>query len=175
MLPRLLHVGGVHRLRAGGFEARIGRAHADPFHEISDEIVGELLVARRHREVAVGVADGFDEQAFVRLAGDDGGAGVAALHPTVARVEREAAFDLLRARAVALVTILDQDRTDLGLEEVGLRGGELRRFGSGGGGNARRPMSNDAAEREQGCDVGAAKLRRSVIFVARHETSTKAP
>ena len=141
MLPGLLHVGGVHRLGAGGFEARIGRAHADPLHEVGDEIVGKLLVARRHREVAVGVADGFDEEAFVRLAGDDGGAGVAALEPAVARVEREAAFDLLRARAVALVTILDQDRTHLGLEEVGLRGGELRRFGSGGSSKAQGPKS----------------------------------
>ena len=125
MLPGLLHVGGVHCLRAGGFRARIGRAHADPFHEVGDEVVGKLLVARWHREIAVGIADGFDEQAFVRLARNDGRAGVAALEPAIACVEREAALDLLRARAVTLVTILHEHRAHFGLEEVGLRGGQL--------------------------------------------------
>ena len=77
-------------------DARIGRAHFDPGFEIGDLLGGKLLVLRRHLQIRIGVAHRLDEQAFLRIAGHDGRAGLAAFQSPLARIEEQAAFDLLR-------------------------------------------------------------------------------
>jgi hypothetical protein len=65
------------------------------------------------------VLEGLEEEGVFRIAGLDGIAGVAAGLPAGSGVEKEAAF-VLRGGAVALVTFLREDGTDVGLEEVEL-------------------------------------------------------
>src|SRR5213083_2459467 len=59
--------------------AWIGRAHLHPGFQVMDLLVRKLSagLGGRHLEVGVGVADRFDEKTLVRVAGEDGGAGVA--------------------------------------------------------------------------------------------------
>src|SRR5205814_2377686 len=47
------------------------RSHLDPCSEIGDLAVGKFLVLGRHLQVFVGVANGLDEQTFLRIAGND--------------------------------------------------------------------------------------------------------
>ena len=76
--------------------------------------LGELVL-RRHFEIA-GVADGRDEQALLRLTGDEGGTGDAALQDALAGVEAEVGF-LLVSR-VAFETGIDEDGADFAFEIV---------------------------------------------------------
>ena len=78
--------GGGFAGGGGGVFARVGRAHADPGFEIGNDGVGQFA-GGRHAEVEIGVGDGFPEAAFVGLAGDDDGAGVAALAERGAGIE----------------------------------------------------------------------------------------
>lgn len=111
---------------------RIGRTHANPLDEITDDGVVEFLF-RRHRQFGIGVANGFDEQTCRRIAGHDAGARIAPFAHGVGMVERQIRLDLpLLAigkgrRRMARVTLGDQDRADLLFEErdasgIGIRG-----------------------------------------------------
>jgi hypothetical protein len=82
-------------------------------------------------EVAIVVADGFDEAAVVGVAGDDGGAGVTAAEEGVAMIEGEAAFEF-GGGGVAVETVLDEEGADAGFEEGEVVGG--RRGGGEGEG-----------------------------------------
>ena len=100
----------------------------------------------------VGVATAFDQQALVRLAGDDGRAGVAAGQQAGPGVEPQPA--LLLVRAVAALALLDQDRADVRLEEPDrLRGGLVGR------GDGRRP--NDPAARSRPTDIDRRVIERA--------------
>jgi hypothetical protein len=114
-------VGGVAAL--ADVAAGIGGAAADPLGEIGDLGVGEFLALGGHLEILVLVADGLDEERLVGLAGDDGGAGVAAGEGGFAGVEEEAAFYFF-VLTVALVTVLGEDGADFGFEEFEVGGGE---------------------------------------------------
>src|SRR5207245_4647673 len=87
--------------------ARVGRANLDPGFQVGDLLGRKLFAFGRHLEIFVGVADSFDEQAFIGIAGDDRGAGVAAFQEMLAGLEQEGAFVFLGFWAVTLVTILD--------------------------------------------------------------------
>ncbi len=97
------------------FGPGIGRAHGDPLLEGLDFERGELALGG-HLEVLVLVADRMEQQAFLGLAGNDGGSGVAAGLPAGHVVEPEAALDLLLSR-MAFVAFFDQQGADLGFEE----------------------------------------------------------
>src|SRR5262245_42648923 len=67
--------------------ARIGSSALNPQLEVGDDAVGQLAL-RRHLDVA-GVPERLEEEAFLRLAGNDGGAGVATFEGTVTGVEQQ--------------------------------------------------------------------------------------
>ena len=138
--PVLAGARHVHRGRFGGGGARVGRAHFHPLLKGGDFFRGEFAAFffRRHLEVFVGIADGRDEETFFRIAGDEGGAGRAALEQRIARIEQEAALGFSLLRAVALVARLGEDRADLRLEELDVFGWQI------GGGNSsdREPERN---------------------------------
>ena len=108
-LGRLAGDGG----RGRRIRARVRCTELHPLHEVGDERGGQRLF--RHAEILVPVADAFDEQAIVGLAGHDRRAGGAALGPAVAEVEAEVALGLLRV--VAFVAMLHEHRTDALLEK----------------------------------------------------------
>ena len=132
--PPYFALAGVGVFALGRAGAWVGRAHLDPRDEVGDLRVGELLALGRHLEVRVRVADGADERGLVRVAGDDSGAGIAALEHALAGVEREAALDFALGGAVALEALAGEDGANLVLEERGLVGGERGRGGDGGRG-----------------------------------------
>ena len=103
--------------------ARIGRADFHPLLEVGDHLGGELVLLRRHGHVGilVLVAHGDEEQALLGLAGDDGGAAVAAFEHRFCGVEQQAALDFLAAGAVAFVATLHEDGPDFFLEKIELR------------------------------------------------------
>ena len=63
------------------------------------------------------MADGLDEQAFLRIAGDDGRAGVAAGEHGLAGIEHEPALDFISLVAVAFEAAVGKDRADFLLKE----------------------------------------------------------
>ncbi len=71
-----------------------------------------------HLEVWIGVGDGFDEPAFVGVAGDDGGAAVTALEEGGGGIDEQAGFGFTAFGAVAGVAGFDEDGADFGFEEV---------------------------------------------------------
>ena len=126
------------------------RTEFHPFLERGDLVGAELLVLRRHLEVRVGVADGFDEQAFLHVARHDGGAGVAALEDGGGGIQREAALELLRLMAVALEARAREDGLHRLLVEREVGGGGLGRGGvAGDGGEKRGGQQRGGGESEQ--------------------------
>ena len=119
----LFGVGGL----SGGW-AGIGGAVLDPGFEVADLGGGEGAFWG-HLEVAIVVADGFDEAAAVGVAGDDGGAGVTAAEEGVAVIEGEAAFEF-GGGGVAVEAFFNEEGADAGFEEGDVVGGQ----GPGGGG-----------------------------------------
>jgi hypothetical protein len=123
--------GAVRPLLAGGGQvdlpllhhgprARIRGAHLDPFFEVGDDGFGQFAAGRH---LAAFVFDGGEELRMVRIAGDDGGPGVAAAADGVAGIDGEAAGDT--GAGVAGVAALGQDRADLRFEEFRFSGSEL--------------------------------------------------
>src|SRR5204863_9303594 len=111
-----LHAFALGRRGLRGIAGGPGRAHLDPAGDVVDDR-GRQLLLRRHLEVGVDVPDRLEEEALLRVAGDDRRAGVAALEDLLAAVEPEGALQLLRLGAVALVAALDEKGSDLFLEE----------------------------------------------------------
>jgi hypothetical protein len=95
-----------------GRDARIGRAHLHPCDEVRDLGFGQLLALRGHLQIWIRVTNGFNERAFVGVAGNDHGSAVATGEEAVAGVEGQAAFDLLGFLAVALVAMVGEDGPD---------------------------------------------------------------
>ena len=80
--------------------------------------VREFFVLRRHAQIFIGVSNRLDEQAFLRVPRNDGRAGLADFQQAVARIEKEAAFELFTFVTVTFVTILDQQWPNLFFEEL---------------------------------------------------------
>ena len=76
-------------------------------------------------KIGIGVANGFEQQTFLRITRNNGGAGIAALFPAAFPVEFESAFDLAIGRAVAFVTVIGEDRADFVFKKIELRTGRL--------------------------------------------------
>ena len=96
---------------------RVGRpgcALGDPLPQRGDGRLGKLA-RRRHLQLGVGLRDGLNQQALIRLARHERRPGVAPLERRLAAVEPQARGLLLLA--VALEAAVDQDRPDLRLEE----------------------------------------------------------
>src|SRR5262249_40925355 len=106
------------------------RSLLDPGCERGD-LRGIELPLRRHLRF-VFVIDRFDEQTLLRVAGDDGRAGVAVLQHGVARIKAQAARVLLPA--VTFEAVVHEDWPNRFLEE--LVGGGRGWIGGAGGGQA---------------------------------------
>src|SRR5258708_7266586 len=118
MASRFRWDGFGRRARVHSGNTRIGRTHPDPGFETCDLIVGEFLALGRHLQVLVGVTDRLDQKALFRMRRHDCGSGIAAFQQTLTRVQQQTAANLLRALAVALVTIVRQDWPDVFLKEL---------------------------------------------------------
>ena len=106
----------------GGFLSVPRAAHLHPGGQVGDLAVGQLVVLRGHFEVGR-LLDGGDQEALIRVTGNHGRAGVAALQDGLARVQPQAAH---RVFGVALVAVLGEDGADLVVKELDLiarRGG----------------------------------------------------
>ena len=126
---------------AGGLRARVRCAHADPSRQVGQDGVGQLGLLRRHLHVRLRVQDRAEEEALVRLAGDDDRlAGVAAFLPSSLGVEVKAALQFLGLRAVALVAVLREHRADLLFEES-----DAGRIIGGGGGDGGEQEGGEAS------------------------------
>ena len=79
---------------------------------------GKLFVFGRHPQVIVGVADRLDQQTLFNVSGFDGGAGIASLKQTLARILEQAALGLGALLAVARVAIVHEDGANLVLEKL---------------------------------------------------------
>ena len=89
---------------------------------------GRQRVVRRHLQIGVGVADGRDQTAFAGRTGHDDWTMFAPLEQCRAGIEPQFAFLLLGA--VALLTLLDQQRPDVLFEHFKRFGRCGRRRGS---------------------------------------------
>ena len=74
----------------------------DPGDDIFDFVVFEFA-ALRHLQGGSGLLDGADEQALFGVAGDDGGAGLAAFEHAVATIEPQAAQLRIAVAVVAVI------------------------------------------------------------------------
>ena len=119
--PKFLRGGEVDCGGGGGLRgrrlARVGRALADPLGEVGALGIGETA-GGGHFQLGVGVGDGFDEQARVGIAGDDGCSSGAAALPSGFGIETEAGAG--QFLVVAGVALGGQERTDLIFEEFGV-------------------------------------------------------
>ncbi len=106
---------------------RVGRPAADPLGDVRDLLVGKPVALGRHLEVVVPVADRVDDEAVGGLSRRDRRPRVAAVEHPLARVQHEAALDLVGQAAVALVAAVGEDRPDPRLEELEVTGGDRRR------------------------------------------------
>ena len=97
----------------------IGRAAGDPGFEVGDHPVGQSHV-RWHLQTVV--AEGLEDQTLVDVARHDGWTGFTSTPDPVPRVECQAPFDFVRSRRVALVAVVDENRSDFGFK-VGDIGG----------------------------------------------------
>ena len=144
----LLELLDVEAFRSDARGASLGGPGRAALHPLGE--VGSLGVAQarlgRHLQVLVAVAHGLDEEALVRLPGDNGGAGVAAFEHGGAGVEEEAALEFLRAGAVAFVAALGEQGADALLEELEVFGGEVGR----GGDRTRHQRDGDGERGEVG-------------------------
>ena len=126
-------VGETGEFGAAG-AGRGGRAHLDPLFDQSDLRGGKFGagLARRHRDVRIGLMDRDDDQGLLEVAGDDGGSEVAAGQHALTGVHDESALrDALLLR-VTFVATLGQDRADVLLEELQAGRIHLRLRGVGG-------------------------------------------
>jgi hypothetical protein len=114
--------------RNGGGVDGPGGTIGDPLTEIGDLGGGEERAFLGHAAAWVGVLDAGEEEAPGRVAGDDGGAGVAAAEYAVVVIDAEISRGF-GFGGMAGVAVVDEDRADLFLEELNLsgRGGERGR------------------------------------------------
>ena len=96
---------------------RIRRSHFDPFFKIIDHR-GRQRLARRHLQPVV--PERLNDQALVGPTGYQGGAGFAAASHRITIIDAEVAAKFIGVGGVALVAMLNQDRTNLGFEELSL-------------------------------------------------------
>lgn len=91
----------------------IGRAAGDPGFEVGDHPVGQSHV-RWHLQTVV--AEGLEDQTLVDVARHDGWTGFTSTPDPIPRVECQAPFDFVRSRRVALVAVVDENRSDFDLK-----------------------------------------------------------
>src|SRR5215467_12727772 len=95
---------------------RPGRAQPDPGNKIRDRSVRELRF-RGHLKIRILVTNGFDEQALFRVTGHNGSTRIAPLKRSLPGIQVKAPFEFLTVRTVALITAVDQNRSDLLFKE----------------------------------------------------------
>ena len=103
------------RIRSRGL-ARIGRTHANPLLKIRNDRRLEFGAGLWHFEVIL-MPNGFDQQAGVWVARNNGRARIATVQQGLPGIQRQAAL-LLAAGAMTLVAILRQHRADIGFEKL---------------------------------------------------------
>ena len=136
--------------------------------EVGDDVVGELA-GERHFELGVFVGEGFEEEALLGLAGNEGRPGSAALEKGFAGVEAESAHGFVERGVVAGLALVDEDGADLALEVVELRdwerAGAVRRNKRRAGTACRAPTFRITlavpSRRGRGRRLGGSRGRRS--------------
>lgn len=98
--------------------ARIRCAFVDPADEVVDYIGWEAVGALGHAFLRVGVANESDQETLTRVAGNEGGARLAAFLPATAVVEPKSAFGFVAG--VTLVAMVYQRRANVRLEVGGI-------------------------------------------------------
>ena len=112
--------GGLGDVRlAGLIGSRVGSAHHDPCFEITDHQRGQFRTILGHFKFLVLVADRPEQQALIRLAGDDHRSAITALDQAAPPIQRQAALGLVAA-VVALVAMLGEDGSNVFLEKLDL-------------------------------------------------------
>ncbi len=89
-------------------------------------MLGSEFAAGRHLQLGVLMTDGLDQQAFLGLAGNEGRAAVATLEDGRSTVEQQAAALFPGFAGMAVLTLLDEQRANLLLEEVAVFRGDRR-------------------------------------------------
>ena len=113
--------------RGGVVLSRIGSSAFHPGDEVPNDGLRQFPRGR-HLEFLVAVPDRLDEAAGFGVARHEGRTRVTALEEAGTGIEVQPPFELFRLRAVALEAVLDQDGSDLVLEEFdALAGGVLPR------------------------------------------------
>jgi hypothetical protein len=84
--------------------------------EVGDDLGGEVLL-RGHLDVFF-VTQRLDEKALGGVAGNDGGAAVAACHQASAVVDVKASLDLGGLGRMTFITLVDEDRPDLRFKKL---------------------------------------------------------
>ena len=103
---------------------RIGRSHRDPLLEVGNNGIRQLAIGRHLERI---VAQRAQQQALVDIVRHDGRAGFAAAPDARSCIEQQAPTNILRIGRVASITMLNENRPNLGLEEC-----ELLRWYFGG-------------------------------------------
>ena len=77
-----------------------------------------VLLFRGHDEIVVCFPDCLDQEALIRPSGNNGGSGFATSQEPFGVIEIEVSPDLLGVSGMALVTMIDQDRSNPALEKM---------------------------------------------------------
>ena len=94
------------------------RSHLHPRFENGYLGRCQPFVVRRHLQVFVLIAHSLDQQTVIEVAGRKEFAGIAALEQPLLTVEQQSAFYLLALAAVALITLVCQQRANLTFKEL---------------------------------------------------------
>ena len=132
----------------GGFHARVGGSAINPFREVGDDLRVQFRALLRHHQGLMAVLHGQDEEALLRVTGDDGRTFFAALEQAVTVIEAKVAFLFLGV--MAFIALRDQHRPDLRFEELDVR---RLQVGGQGTGQGKTEPGQDAEGRGQGGGV----------------------
>ena len=100
-------------------DPRIRCTHLDPFFEIVHHRFWQrTFLLWWHRQVLVRAADCLDDKTLIDLPHNQSGPRLTATQDAVAAVEQQLATEFFRCCRVALVAVLDQNRTNFPFEEL---------------------------------------------------------
>ena len=106
-------------LAAGLLDSRIGSPHRNPPLEVSDDDRRQSRAVLGHLDILLFMADRPEQQALIRLAGDNHLPAITALEQAAPPIQRQPALGLVAA-IVALVTMLGESRSNVFLEKLDL-------------------------------------------------------
>ena len=102
-----------------GFLTRGSSSHRNPTLEVLDDDRRQFRAVLGHLDILLFMADRPEQQALIRLASDDHLPAITALEQAAQPIQRQPALGLVAA-VVALVTMLDEGRSNVFLEKLDL-------------------------------------------------------